>query len=37
MFVALALGLPLFHFILLIGSSSKEHIDGAMSYVRLVD
>lgn len=36
MFVAL--GSPLFHFIRFIGSSSKEHIHGAMStYVRLVD
>lgn len=39
MFVAL--GSPLFHFILLIlfmGYSSKEHIHGAMStYVRLLD
>lgn len=39
MFVAL--GSPLFHFILLIygmGSSPKEHIHGAMStYVRLLD
>jgi hypothetical protein len=36
MFVAL--GSPLFHFILFMGSSSKEHIHRAMpTYVRLVD
>jgi hypothetical protein len=36
MFVAL--GSPLLHFILFMGSSSQEHIHGAMpTYVRLVD